>query len=92
MAGHRQGRRKERTATKRADASRARFADRISAVTTPREQVSVAFDYFRAALKHATNRPATKPDAERAALTLVRQLSDAANRLLDAQIRSTNDR
>ena len=89
MAGHRKGRSRARTAEGRAERSRARFRDRIAAVTTPREQVVIAYDFFRAALKHALNRPETRPKAEQHAAIAVKQLSDAANELLDAQIRSS---
>jgi hypothetical protein len=91
VAGHRKGRNRSRTADKRAAQSRARFRDRIAVVTAPRDQVVIAYDFFRAALKHALNRPETRPYAERHALTTVKHLSDAANELLDAQKRSSHD-
>ena len=89
MAGHRKGRNRPRVADKRAAQSRARFRDRIAAVTSPREQVVVAYDFFRAALKHALNRPETRPHAERYAAMTVKHLADSANELLDVQRRSS---
>ncbi|MGW5363316.1 hypothetical protein [Actinopolymorpha pittospori] len=52
----------------------------------------VAFDFFRAALKHALNRPQTRAHAEDVAVAIAEHLATAANHLLDAQLRSSHDR
>ncbi|GAA5021748.1 hypothetical protein GCM10023317_65350 [Actinopolymorpha pittospori] len=92
MAGHRKGRSRVLVAQKRASQSRTRFQDRIAAVTRPGDQVMVAFDFFRAALKHALNRPETRAHAEDVAVAIAEHLAIAANHLLDAQLRSSHDR